>query len=241
MLRKNLYIAAFIAGASAMFFASPAFAATEVADQSQSITDGSGDCMYCASATPSPGDQLEEGSNFTAGVSGQLSSFDLPINYTFTPGDMVASLYETTNSLPTGAALATQTVPSASLVGLSYALLHVTFTNPAIVTAGHTYAFTLKFAACVDGLQQIDYDIGDAPADKQITTYVDGSWTTQSLRGIPFITYVTPVAASETPTLSNTGVSSLMPVEAIAGLGLLSVGTLVLAAIQLMVVRRRRS
>ncbi len=237
MLMKKVLSVALLAGASTMFFASPALAAAEVADQTQSIAGTTGNGLYCSSDTPSPGDELEEGSNFTAGVSGQLTSFDLPINFTFTPGDMVASLYETTDSLPTGAALATQTVASASLVGLVASPLHVTFTSPAIVTAGHTYAFTLKFAACGGGLQQIDYYIGDATADKQIATYVDGAWTTQTLLGIAFTTYVTPVDA---PTLSNTGASNALPATVVAGVGLMFLGALVLSGIQLNAVRRRR-
>lgn len=237
MLLKKVLFAAIVAGASTMFFASPAFAATEVADQTQSIAGTTGNGLYCASDTPSPGDELEEGANFTAGASGLLSSFDRPLNYTFTPGDMVASVYETTNSLPTGTALATQIVPSAALVDLEDAPLHVTFTSPAIVTAGHTYAFTLKFAACGSGLQQIDYYIGDATADKQIATYVDGAWTTQTLLGIAFTTYVTPVDA---PTLSNTGASNALPAAVVAGVGLMFLGALVLSGIQLNAVRRRR-
>ena len=195
--------AAALAGAASLVFAAPALAATEAADQTQTISANIlGNGFYCSSATPSSTDELEEGSIFTAGASGNLTSFDLPIHFTVTPGDMVASLYNVSGALPSGAALATQTIPSATVTPISHATLHVTFATPAHVTAGQTYAFTMKFAACGGGLQQIDYQIGDAPADKQIVTYVNGAWTTQALRGISFTTYVTPVAASSSASAS---------------------------------------
>lgn len=216
--------------------------AAPAADQSQTISSNVlGNGFYCSSSTPSPTDELEEGSNFTAGASGYLSSFDLPIHFTVSPGDMVASLYETSNNIPTGTALATQTIPAATVAAISHATLNVAFSAPAVVTAGHTYAFTLKFAACGGGLQQIDYMIGDAPADKQITTYVNGAWTTQALRGIAFTTYVSPVevAATPDPTLVHTGISDSTPISIVVGLGLLVAGVAVFGVTQRAASRRR--
>jgi len=244
MLKKFVIPAAALVSASALFLAAPAMAATEAADQTQTISANIlGNGFYCTSATPSPTDEVEEGNAFTAGASGNLTSFDLPIHFTSTPGDMVASLYNVSGGVPTGAALATQTIPAATVAAISHATLHVTFAHPGRVTSGHTYAFTMKFAACGGGLQQIDYMIGDAPADKQIVTYVNGAWTTQSLRGISFTTYVTPVvatkSASASPSLSNTGASPLTPMIIAAGAGLLGLGAVVVAFAQIAAVTRR--
>lgn len=230
MTIKKSFAAGVLAAMALFFVATPAYAATEAADQSQNITANvNGNGFYCTSATPSPTDELEEGSNFTAGASGLLTSFDLPIHFTVTPGDMVASVYETSSSLPVGTALATQTIPASTVAAISHATLHVTFATPAEVTAGHTYAFTLKFAQCGGGLQQIDYMIGDAAADKQITTFVNGAWTTQALRGIAFTTYVTPIEV--TPTLSHTGLPAATQQWLFVGAGLLAVGTALIIAI----------
>lgn len=120
--------------------------AQAVLDQSMTMVNNGGTFV---------GAGLEVGQTFTAGRSGSLTRVDLLLSQS--PGrvdrvivvpapDLIVTIQATTNGAPNGTVLATQTIPSASFASLPInadGAIEVTFSSPASIQAGTTYAIAM--------------------------------------------------------------------------------------------------
>ena len=228
-----------IVTAGLVFGVSPAMAVPAV-DQTQSgltgstiqaslLTDGSGFVLY----------QEDTGNSFTAGASGPLTSIEVPFaSYAsgFPAFDVQATVWNVNGfGLPTGAALATQTIPYTSI---SLSPLTFNFTAPATVTAGTRYVFLISFINVSGPFSStMGFLAGNAPADKRavysgtLAPYVD------STKGINFTTYVdgVPAPSPSAETLAATGAN-----ESVTSIWIgVSAGLLASGALALVTVRRR--
>ena len=199
-----------IVAAGLTFGVSPVMAAP-VVDQTQSgltgstaqaslTTDGAGVISF----------QEDTGNSFTAGLSGSLTSIVVPFgSYSsgFPAFDVQATVWNVNGfGLPTGAALATQTIPGSSI---TIGPLTINFTAPATVTAGTRYVFLIGFINKSGPFSStMGFSSGNAPADKHavyagtLSPYVDAT------KGINFTTYVDAAPApggSGGEQLPNTG------------------------------------
>lgn len=90
------------------------------------------------------------GESFIPGVTGTLTKLDVELfcsSCTGTTSSQVININATSGGLPTGAALATATIPAfSSGVGTYYT---VTFASPPTLTAGTTYAFTVHSSTSI--------------------------------------------------------------------------------------------
>jgi hypothetical protein len=180
------------------------------------------------------------GSTFTAGVSGLLTSIDVPIAGTATPSGLTMNVWNAdgVSGLPTGAPIASQTVSVATLNSLaSGGNLSVGFGTPATVVATNKYVFTLDFPAdCAGSSYSLWMDVGEAPSDKRRVANVSGSFYIHPQYGLGFTTYVeSPPTQTPPSELSSTGIDR-------AGLGQLIGGSalvVALGAVMLSATRRR--
>ncbi len=183
------------------------------------------------------------GSDFTAGLSGSLSRIDIPLAYYNQTGPKLDAQVRVWNvdasGLPTGAALATQVIPEATLATAS-AILSATFLAPATVTAGSKYALSLGFLpAPGTPTSYLGINIVTGAPDKQMVAY-QTSWNPVAA-GMGFTTYVdAPAAAPAAPAppapgLAKTGFDA-QPYLLLAG-GLLGLGVI---AFGISSARRRR-
>jgi hypothetical protein len=194
---SRLLLAAVMGVALVSAGVSPASAAP-VADQTQSgASIGLGRVVFGPSGGPPP-EGL--GSQFTAGVSGQLTQIDIPVDAAVANGNFLGvqvSVYSVDSfGVPTGGPLAVQNVPGAGIQVLaSGGTLSVVFSTPATVAAGTPYAFVVEVlgatgedtfigldwvAAAPDklGIQTINYVPAVLPSmGIAFTTYVDGAGT----------------------------------------------------------------
>jgi hypothetical protein len=90
------------------------------------------------------------GQTFTPTISGTLTKLDVELFCSACSGttsSMVVNVHATSGGLPTGAALATTTIPAfSSGAGVYYA---ATFGSPATLTAGTVYAFTVHASSAI--------------------------------------------------------------------------------------------
>lgn len=247
MSLKKSFISAAVLVTVAFFSVGVAPAqAAPVADQTQSGLTGTGANAVIMQdvGTGALIFTTEVGSSFTAGLTGQLTSIEVQTSgYSggFPAHEAQAKVWSVDGSgLPTGAALATQTIPVASLV---IGTLTVDFTTPATVTAGTQYVFTIGFIETTGAfMSQISFDGGIAPAGKRVAGFAMGGIPFLDAQyGINFTTYVEEGSSEEPPAgesgeeLANTGAS------ASAVVALAPLGAMVLLAGALIVRRRRVS
>ena len=237
MKKKLALVAVVLAAAGLMTLGSAPAQATPAADFIQSGLTGTD---YAAIANTDFPTDFIQGSPFRAGLSGSLTSIDLPIFYydvmSGSAFDVQMNVWNVDGSgLPTGAALATQTIPAASLTpfGATPGTLSVTFSNPATITAGTDYAFTIEFIIVGSGHNELGFEAGLVPAGKRLMNNQGGSMALDTLYGFNFTTYVD--ADSPSQPLPDTGHS-----ESVTAVSLgVSVGLLTAGALALIMVRRR--
>lgn len=180
------------------------------------------------------------GSPFRAGISGSLTSIDLPIyyydHYSGSSFDAQMQVWNVDgDGLPTGSALATQTIPVASLTPFDTTpgTLSVAFSAPATLTAGTNYAFTIGFIIVGSGWNELGTEAGLAPAGKRLIENYSGSMAVDGTYGINFTTYVD--AGSSSQPLPDTGHSGSVTAVSLGVSG----GLLAAGALALIMVRRR--
>jgi Ca2+-binding RTX toxin-like protein len=157
------------------------------------------------------GGQRQFAQVFTAGLSGNLDQVDVYIrrNSSCNGGSGITAQIRTlTGSTPSNTALATKTIPAASIIATSPLWLSFTFEAPAPVTAGTQYALVLSApdAGSCPPMQQ-PYDWRGAlgnPYDGGASYFTnDGgsSWTIQSMGDFDtaFKTYVAEPPPPEPP------------------------------------------
>lgn len=118
---------------SVLWWAGVAHAAAQV-DQQNDVTSN----VTSSSAAGNYG-----GQSFTAGLTGRLTQIDVQVSRSGSSGPLTVGVYATSGGLPTGSALASQTIPEADLPTLA-GWLSVVFTSPASVVSGTQYAFALQ-------------------------------------------------------------------------------------------------
>ena len=246
MKKKSFLLALLgsILAAGLAFGVSPAMAVPAV-DQTQSgltgfgvqaslLTDGSSTVIF----------QENTGNSFTAGVSGPLTSIDVPFSsYSlgFPAFDVQATVWNVDGfGLPTGVALATQTIPGSSISGTKFT---INFAAPATVTAGTRYVFLIGFINASGPFSStLNFQAGTAPSGKRavymgtLSPYVD------STKGINFTTYVDAAPApggSGGEQLPDTGASeSVTSIWFGVSGGLLAGGVLVLLTVRRRLARK---
>jgi hypothetical protein len=215
--------------------ASPALAAP-VVDQTQTLTAAGEAAVSCFIDMSSDPQCQELGSTFTAGISGRLTSIDVPTIRHTTPADLTVNVWnvDAVTGFPTGSAIATQVIPAASFV--SGGTISVTFSTPATVVAGTGYVFTLEFPlSSASSSTGMLLALGFSPADKRLARFssIDPDY------GISFTTYVddAPVAdpTSDSSLLADTGTNASVNSGSIA----LGAGLLMAGALAVTVTRRR--
>jgi LPXTG-motif cell wall-anchored protein len=210
----------------------PAFA-VPVVDQTQTVTAAGETSVSCYEPSPGVPVCVEQGSTFTAGMSGRLTSIDVPTIRNVNPVDLTVSVWNANaaTGLPTGSAIATQEIPAASLV--SGETVSVAFTSPATVVAGTDYVFILGFplSSASTGPGML-LSLGVSPADKRLASFtsIDPEY------GISFTTYVDDSPVSDAP-LPDTGSNGSVVGSSVG----ISVGLLVAGALVLVIARRRFS
>lgn len=90
------------------------------------------------------------GQTFTAGLTGPLTQIDVYGYLVLSPGPLTVAVYATSGGLPTGAAIATQTIPQAGLP-TSDQWFSVVFANPATLEAGGRYALAFETPSATGG------------------------------------------------------------------------------------------
>jgi len=230
-VRNRLLVSAVASVALVSVGVVPASAAP-VADQTQTIVQLG---VISPSYQTAPAIiQTDVGSSFTAGLSGLLSRIDIPVlSYTQSGSPKLDAQLQVWNvdglGLPTGAALATQVIPEATVAPFSTAAgtLNMTFVTPATVTAGTKYAFTIGFVPFPTGTPNSVLNMagGNAvAADKRFVTITNGMPYVSPSGGINFTTYVDVPAPPAAPSLAKTGFDA-QPYLVLAG-GLLGLGVI---------------
>jgi hypothetical protein len=237
-MKKTLtFVTVLVTAALFSLGVAPAYAAP-VADQTQSglTGTGAGVMMIQNLGTGAVAFKTEMGSSFTAGLTGQLTSIEVQVS-AYSSGSPAhgaqAKVWSVDGSgLPTGAALATQTIPVASLAA---GALTVDFTTPANVTAGTHYVFTIGFIETTGAfMSQLSFDGGISPAGKRVAGFAGGGTPYLDTEyGINFTTYVGEGDSEGPPTgasagaLVNTGASESVTSNLFGmSAGLLAVGAL---------------
>jgi hypothetical protein len=198
-----------------------------------------------------PSYEMKIGNAFTAGVSGSLQRIDLAVTsytvYSAPALDAQAQLWNVDGSGSiTGAAIASQSIPAASLAPLaSGGTFSVVFGTPAAVAAGAKYAFTIGFTR-VSGTpsSEIVFSAGVAPAGKRVVAIENGNFILDPRNGMNLTTYVdaSPAAlpappAPGVPCLATTGFDAqpyLLLAEGLLGLAAIAFGISI-------VLRRRKA
>lgn len=134
---------------------------------------------------------------FTAGLTGPLTKVTLPwVKARGGTGNLTVEIRATSSNTPTTTVLATETIPNASLPS-TLASYDVTFSSPASVSAGTTYAIVM--GASADAVD-VGYSNTGGYAGGRETYSTDGStgatWTPGTVRDLYFQTYVDVVAAA---------------------------------------------
>lgn len=194
----------------------------------------------------------KDGSTFTAGVTGDLTTIEFPVIWTQTTANLTVNIWADSGGLPTGSALATQVLTSADLTPVaSGGMLEVNFTTPAAVTAGTPYIFTFGFDSCSQSAQ-MSVGMVNAPSDKHRIWYQTGqSWAPDASHGMNFTTFVDVPAqnnnSSSSPTPSSSSTSSASSTLADTGQNqgwlwsLAGFGALLIAAGAQVVARKRHT
>jgi hypothetical protein len=199
-MKKTLTLAAVLVTAALFSVGVSPAQAAPVADQTQSGLTGTNIQASILQMGPTVIGTTDIGSSFTAGLSGQLTSIEVQTSaYSagFPAHDAEARVWIVDGAgLPTGTALATATIPVASLNPTG--TLTITFATPATVTAGTNYAFTIGFVEQTGAMvSQLTFPTGIAPAGKHFISLANGTPGLHSPYGINFTTYVESVAPED--------------------------------------------
>jgi len=199
-MKKTLTLAAVLVTAALFSVGVSPAQAAPVADQTQSGLTGTNAEAVIFQLGSSVLAKRELGSSFTAGLSGHLVSIEVQTSASsggFPAHDAEAKVWSVDGAgLPTGTALASATIPVASLNPTG--TLTITFATPTTVTAGINYAFTIGFVANAStSLSQLTFPSGIAPAGKRIVSFLNGVPAIESQYGINFTTYVEPPAPED--------------------------------------------
>ena len=199
-MKKTLTLAAVLVTAALFSVGVSPAQAAPVADQTQSGLTGTNIQASILQMGPTVIGTTDIGSSFTAGLSGQLTSIEVQTSaYSggFPAHDAEAKVWIVDGAgLPTGTALATATIPVASLNPTG--TLTITFATPATVTAGTNYAFTIGFVEQTGAtVSQLTFPTGIAPAGKHFVSLANGTPGLHSPYGINFTTYVESVAPED--------------------------------------------
>ncbi len=136
------------------------------------------------------------GETFTAGATGLLSQVDVNLfcsACTGTSPNITVSIRNTSSNLPTGADIATTTIPGTSSGAAAY--LSAVFASPANVTAGTQYAIVVRAASNPSaGTYAYVVSSGNAyTAGRQVTSSNSGSAWVGTTTDIGFKTYIKTV------------------------------------------------
>jgi len=146
------------------------------------------------------------GASFASGLSGQFSRLDVRIQKIGSPTNLTASLYTVDGSgLPTGAALASQTVDITDVaLNPSSTVTRVSFATPPSVTQGVRYVFILS--STDSGSNAFGVKFTSPSPNNLPEVYAQGSptnWTVDVARSPLFQTYVTVAPTVSPPTSSG--------------------------------------
>ena len=195
--------------------------ATPQVDQTQSLTTGGSGGPLCSFMGPMSINDAA-GTTFTAGITGSLTSIDIPLLWIYTSDNLQVSIYATSSGRPTGSALAVQIISPAALASVaSGGTLSVTFTSPATVQSGTGYAFVLDFPSCSSSAQASMATVTSVPGRAFIYKQGSAAWNSYAPTGINFTTYVEAPAPQNTPsaTPSVTTSPSATPAGQLANTG----------------------
>jgi hypothetical protein len=203
---RRRFLAATLSAALLGFAASPALAGT--LDQSQTSGSDSADGIGTGlDQSTGQGGTLQQGQTFTAGPSGALDQADLYLERNCTsPGSDVSVQVRTVSgnpAVPTSTALATASVPAAS-VPSSPGWVTVLFATPAPVSAGTHYALVAAASGATcpvsPSLWATGYFWGFTFQDlygggTRVSSLNGGAWSSQGGGDFAFKTYVIPDTA----------------------------------------------
>ena len=237
-MKKTLTLAAVLVTAALFSVGVSPAQAAPVADQTQSGLTGSAQgAVFLGNFL-----KTEIGNSFTAGLSGQLTSIEVQTSsYGASPtahGAEAKVWSVDGNGLPTGTALATATIPVAS-IPTAGGTLTITFSTPATVTAGTNYAFTIGFIDTPGATASSIYLPGGvAPLGKRAVSFSNGTPALNPIDGINFTTYVDEGDSEGPPTGASDEELADTGANASAVVALAPLGALVLLASALIVRRR---
>lgn len=248
-MRKLLASAVFATAVlSSVLLASSALA-TPASDQTQTVTNQGSTSAICSTGMMAINYAI--GSTFTAGVTGNLTSVDIPVMQNAGNADVTVSIYALSNGVPSGQALATETFLGSSLTSIANGgTFSAVFSSPAAVVSGNSYAFSFRFPSCASYAQMV-VRVGSTPADKRLVYNQNSNpnWTVDNNYGIAFTTYVEVPQVQSSPSASSS--SSVVPSSApqlavtsapnLAGMfGWLSFATLLIGAGSALITQKLR-
>lgn len=179
------------------------------------------------------------GQTFTAGITGVVDRVTIDISREGNAGDLVVSIYEVTDGIPTGEPLAVGVIDDLTVTE-EILTVPVDFDDPAPVLAGSRYAIV---ASAPDAwpvepdFDSVTYKWGcenNPVADEHGLVWFNDQWSTEAV-DYRFATYVSdpPVIIDSDEQLANTGIE----IHSAAGVGL----GIVLAGLVLGRLRRKLS
>ena len=220
--------------------------AAPVADQTQTI---SGDGSTTTTCIDMGGIWAQaRGSQFTPGVSGSLSKLDIQVISTFGDRPLTFAIWNAVAGIPSGEVLASQDVSVADLASVSNGgTLSVNFSEPASLTKGSQYVFTMTFKECAGTSLNLMFPWNTTTQGQEnvVASDFDGNWSETVGMGMNFTTYfedqsttgggdVEKPTPTETPTLANTGVNSFEYTQS-----LVSVSVILIFAGLLLLLKKR--
>lgn len=211
-MRKLLAGAALATAVLTSLLLAPSASATPASDQTQTVANLGSTSALCSAGFMAANYAI--GSTFTSGVTGNLTSVEVPIMQTDTNTDFTVSIYALSNGLPSGQPLATETYLGSSLISIANGgTFSAALSTPAAVVSGNSYAFSIKFPSCSSNAQMV-FQVGSTPADKRLVYNQNNSpnWTVDNTYGIAFTTYVEVPQVQSSPSASSS--SSVVPSSA---------------------------
>lgn len=136
------------------------------------------------------------GQTFIAGLTGQLVQADIQLfcnGCGATPPNLTLSVRNTAAGLPTGADLASTTIPGSAFASGGTVLFTATFSSPTAVTSGTQYALILRPVSAPAGSGY--FWIRSSPStyasgSRVLSADSGGTWSTDTTRDYNFRTYV---------------------------------------------------
>ncbi len=188
--RRRVTFSVCVALAS-MLWGGVAHAAVQV-DQQNDVT---------SNATSSSAAGNYGGQSFTAGLTGRLTQIDVQVSRSGSSGPLTVGVYATSGGLPTGSALASQTIPQADLPTLAE-WFSVMFSSPANVVAGTQYAFALQAPSTGEGaLVQFSAVTPETYAGGILLDNGPSAWAANTVSAdMIFRTYVDVASSGDTST-----------------------------------------